>query len=173
MCTRGQIAINVRGLEMLQLGIGETADDAWHRMKGKLGSGRSLDETTLHKPQAAISSGGKSTAGEVSQTTESSVEPSADTAAAGGSRSQNPITGNAGSIFTTAAPIARTPHLAPPTSNLNLLGQIEQWGIRPATPVANVTLTAAKLTGSQLEQLLKRLPDGVTYGLELEKESDS
>ena len=173
MCARGQIAINVRQLEMLQLGIGETADEAWHRMKGKVGSGKHLDETTLHKPEAVVSSSGKTTTGELPQPADNSAGVGATVAASGGSVAPSQEAGNTGSIFRPAASRERTPHSAPPTSNLNLLGQIEQWGIRPATPIANVTLTVAQLTGSQLEQLLKRLPDGVTYGLELEKESDS
>jgi hypothetical protein len=173
MCARGQIAINVRQLEMLQLGIGETADEAWHRMKGKVGSGKHLDETTLHKPEAVVSSSGKTATGEPPQPADNSAGVGATVAASGGSVAPSQEAGNTGSIFRPAASRERTPHSAPPTSNLNLLGQIEQWGIRPATPITNVTLTVAQLTGSQLEQLLKRLPDGVTYGLELEKESDS
>jgi hypothetical protein len=51
-----------------------------------------------------------------------------------------------------------------------LLGQVEAWGIRPATTVTNISLKAGKMTGAQLQQLLKHLPDGVTYGLDLEKE---
>jgi hypothetical protein len=141
-------------------------------MKGKLGSGRNLDETTLHKPQAVVSSGGKATAGEPSQPTNNATQPGPHVVAAGSQDSPNPAAGNGGSIFVPATSKARTPHSALPTSSLNLLGQLEQWGIRPATPVANVTISVAQLNGSQLEQLLKRLPDGVTYGLELEKESE-
>jgi hypothetical protein len=63
------------------------------------------------------------------------------------------------------------PLLAPPTSGLNLLGQIESWGIGPATPLTNVALRIGKMTGAQLQQLLKNLPDGVTYGLEAEKDA--
>ena len=172
MCARGQIAINVRGLEMLQLGMGETADDAWHRMKAKLGSGK-LDETTLHKPQAVVSSGGRSTTGDTSQAAYTSVQPITDAAAVGDSDKPGLRVGNTGSIFAHSAPQGLTPHSALPTSNLNLLDQLEKWRIRPATPVANVTISIAQLTGSQLEQLLKRLPDGITYGLQLEKEADS
>jgi hypothetical protein len=62
------------------------------------------------------------------------------------------------------------PCSAAPTSGLNLLGQVESWGIRPATTVTNVSLKVGKMTGAQLQQLLKHLPDGVTYGLDLEKE---
>src|SRR5207249_4839203 len=66
-----------------------------------------------------------------------------------------------------------TPHSAAPTSALNLYGQVvDQWGIKAATPVSNITLKIPKMTGAQLQQLLKNLPDGVTYGIELEKESN-
>jgi len=75
---------------------------------------------------------------------------------------------NAGNGHTTAV---QTPYSAPPTSGLNLLGQVESWGIRPATTVTNISLKVGKMTGAQLQQLLKHLPDGVTYGLDLEKGS--
>ena len=47
---------------------------------------------------------------------------------------------------------------------------MDSWGIGPATVVGNVSLKVTKMTGAQLQQLLKNLPDGVTYGLDLEKE---
>ena len=59
MCAAGQIAIDLRGLELLQARPGETYDDAWHRMKGKLGTGKHLDETILYTPDAVVTSGGK------------------------------------------------------------------------------------------------------------------
>ena len=37
--------------------------------------------------------------------------------------------------------------------------------------VKTLNLTLDKLTGAQLQQLLKSLPDGVTYGLEAEKDA--
>ena len=58
MCAAGQIAINLRGLDLLQARPGESYDDAWGRMKGKIGSGRHLDETTIHRPGAVVLSGG-------------------------------------------------------------------------------------------------------------------
>ena len=77
-----------------------------------------------------------------------------------------------GNLFgNTGATTVRTPHSAQPTSGLNLLGQVESWGIKPATPVTNIALKIPKMTGAQLQQLLKHLPDGVTYGLDLEKEN--
>ena len=59
MCAAGEIAINVRGMTMLQRDPGENDDDAWHRMKGKLGTGKHLNDTTMYLPDAAVTSGGK------------------------------------------------------------------------------------------------------------------
>ena len=63
-----------------------------------------------------------------------------------------------------------TPHSAPPTSSLNLLGKIETWGIGTGTQVRSLTLKVDQLTGAQLQELIRKLPDGMTYGLDLEKE---
>ncbi len=68
----------------------------------------------------------------------------------------------------TAAP-SLEPLGTPPKSPVNLLGELEKWGINPATNLANVNINVSKMTGAQLTQLLKNLPDGVTYGLNLEK----
>ena len=59
MCAAGQLAIDVRGLELLQARPGETFDDAWNRMKGRLGTGKHLDETKLYTPDAVVASGGR------------------------------------------------------------------------------------------------------------------
>lgn len=180
MCAEGQIAINVRGNDMQQAKPGEDAEEAWHRMKGKLGTGKHLDETILLMPDAVPVSGGKSTVG-----------PSADSTLPGSSTGTNDtgtlfgignvqVTPNisapkpefnvfgGGSAATSQASIK--PCSAPATSSLNLLGQVESWGIGPATSVNNVALKIGKMTGAQLQALIKHLPDGVTYGLELNKE---
>ncbi len=193
MCADSQIAINVRG-EMLQAFPAESADDAWHRMKGKLGTGKHLDETTLHKPDAVMKSGGKvpvtstgtasesgsqtATTGYGSSTVGATTSSSGEASGMGGTASTN-SSGTAsgstvpGNLFGgSSVPAVRVPHSAQPTSGLNLLGQVESWGIKPATPVTNIALKVPKMTGAQLQQLLKHLPDGVTYGLDLEKESN-
>ena len=70
----------------------------------------------------------------------------------------------------------RTPLSNPATSPLNLIGKIEGWGIGPATKVAEVsikvsTAQGSQITGAQLKELLK-LPEGMTFELNLEKEDD-
>ena len=52
----------------------------------------------------------------------------------------------------------------------NLIGKLEGWGIGPATPVAAVSIRVATASGAQLKELLKKLPDGMTFELSLEKE---
>ena len=59
---------------------------------------------------------------------------------------------------------------APATSSLNLLGKIEQWGIGTGTQLHGLTLRVDQLTGAQLQELIRKLPDGMTYALDLEKE---
>jgi hypothetical protein len=181
MCAAGQIAINVRGLELLQAHPGESAEDAWHRMKGRLGTGKHLDETTMHLPDAVVTSGGKTTivtpatvggttGGTPVTGTINSASPGADTTASTtGEGAFSNLFGGTGGV---SPPPGKTCHSAAPTSGLNLLGQLESWGIGPATGVCNVTLKVGKMTGSQLQQLLKDLPAGVTYGLDLEKDGN-
>lgn len=74
-----------------------------------------------------------------------------------------------GSIFGGAK--ATETHRAAPTSALNLMAAVESWGIGPFTQVRSVSLRVEGLTGGRLTELLKKLPDGVTYALEVEKES--
>ena len=75
------------------------------------------------------------------------------------------------------APIVRIPLSAPSTSPLNLVGKLESWGIGPATHVSDVSIkvsatSGAQLSGAQLKELIKKLPDGLTFELSLEKESN-
>jgi hypothetical protein len=179
MCAAGHIVINLRGLALLQARPGESADDAWHRMKGKLGTGKHLNETTLYLPDAVAVSGGKvvvpdpETGGPVEI---GNADPELTTTITGGQAGDgekgitNLFGGSDDNGQTAAA--NKTPHNAAPTSGLNLLGQVESWGIGPATPVTNVSVQIGKMTGAQLQQLIKNLPDGVTYGLALEKDAD-
>jgi len=57
LCAAGKLAINLRGLELLQAQPGETEDAAWMRIKGKLGSGKELEQTILLMPGATPLSG--------------------------------------------------------------------------------------------------------------------
>ena len=58
LCAAGKLAIDVRGLELLQAQPGETEDAAWMRIKGKLGSGKDLEQSILYLPSAYPQSGG-------------------------------------------------------------------------------------------------------------------
>jgi len=182
MCAEGQIAINLRGLDMLQAKPGEDAEIAWTRMKGKLGTGKHLDETLMLLPDAVSVSGGKSGSVEATHEGVSGTIGQgnySDRVAEGIGGNFNPGTisqpkeTSPGNLFggsSTVRIVARKS--TQPTSGLNLLGQVESWGIGPATSVNNVALKIGKMSGAQLQALIKHLPDGVTYALDLEKEEN-
>lgn len=163
VCAQGKVAINLLGREMIERNPGETEDDAWRRMRGRLGTGRQLGDTTLHQPGSTVSSGGATPAptgpGAVNERPpygSPAPQPPAqpplpgDGLFGGGGRQQKLET--------------------PPTSALSLLGKLESWGVNAGTPLHNLNLNVGNLTGAQLEKLLKNLPDGLTYGLEVDKE---
>lgn len=159
LCARGEIAINLRGMEYLQMQDGESAEAALRRMRGKLGTGRHLDQTQVKLPQPLPGTGGVDLGSEPEPNPTPIPHPPPGLA-----RNFQPADpGHQGGIF-------YTPFSAPPTSALNLLGKLESWGIGTGTQVKAVTLRVDQLTGAQLNDLLRRLPDGMTYALDLEKE---
>lgn len=168
LCAAGLIAINLRGLGTLQRKVGEDEQSAWQTMKGKLGTGKHLDETTLMPPQATPASAGAPKPQTPLPTT-SPAQPTANVAAAGGDQEEpDPAASLFGTGTTTTATLV--PLSSAPTSSLNLIGQVESWGIGPATTVQSLQLDVDSLTGAQLVKLLKNLPDGLTYKLSLDKE---
>jgi hypothetical protein len=164
LCAAGKLVINLRGLELLQAGPGESEDDCWMRIKGKLGSGKELEQTTLLLPSAVPQSGGTLPL-PFPPTTPVLTPPVTPPGVPPGPQNPfpPPVTPPAGPSF--------KPFGTPPKTPVNLLGEIEKWGIAPATNLANVNLNVSKMTGAQLAQLLNNLPEGVTYGLNLDKEA--
>lgn len=161
-CADGKIAINAKG-SLYEKKPSETSEDAWLRVRGKLGSGKDLEETTLHLPGGSVGSGGSAP---IAPSAPGVSEPQP-----GSSEVTPPTTSGPSSIFgdpSSAASVAH--HSAEYTSTLSLLGKLEQWGINKGSKVSDVKLTTTQLTGAQLEQLLKNLPDGATYSLDLDKE---
>jgi hypothetical protein len=100
--------------------------------------------------------------------------PPAPPASRGDKTTGIPPSPTPGGIFggdtTTAKP--RIPLSNPATSPLNLIGKFEGWGIGPVTKVAEVLIKVPTATGAQLKDLLKKLPEGMTFELNLEKEND-
>jgi hypothetical protein len=161
LCASGKIAINLRGLELLQAQPGESFDTAWYRIRGKLGSGKELEQTTLMLPGASPQSGGTlplplTPAAPPTPTSPPSAPPTTAPPSIFGGSSPQPIASN--DSFGT-----------PPKSPVNLLGEVEKWGISAATTVSNININVSQMTGAQLTEMLKKLPDGVTYALNLEK----
>jgi len=177
LCARGKIAINLRGMEYLQALDGETDDTAYKRMRGKLGTGKHLDETHLLLPQNVPATGGVTQPGSGDSPTPDTGgdSPSGDS---GGSPGDGTDIGdgNAG-VGGTSGPgdifgggSGYTQCSAPATSSLNLLGKVETWGVGTGTQVRSLVLKVEQLTGAQLQELIRKLPDGMTYGLDLETE---
>jgi hypothetical protein len=176
VCAKGKIAINIRSLEYLQAKPGEDSDIAYNRMKAKIPSGKHLEETWILLPDAVPAAGGfappipataPGATPPVSTPPTGTLFPSAPATEqpAGGA------TAAPGSIFG-GSPVAQlVHHQAPSTSALNLLGRAESWGIGPATNLQNVSIKVSHPTGAQLHKLLKSLPDGISYELDLDKES--
>ncbi len=164
LCAKGKIAINVRGMENLQQDNGESEEEAWRRMRGRLGTGKHLDETHIHVPQAVPATGGVGGSNGVPVTGPQPTIPPQP-----GDQIPPPPSGVTGDLFVGSS--TYMPLSTPPTSALNLLGKVETWGIRPGTQIQSMRLKVGKLTGAQLQDLLKKLPDGMTYELDLEKES--
>ena len=160
LCARGEIAINLRGMEHLQAAAGETEEAAWMRLRGKLGTGKHLDETYLLPPQAAPHSGGKP---------QPPPEPDDGRIKETGPGYDPQQTDTPGTIFG-GGETELVEHAAGATSALNLLGKIESWGIGAGTQVQDLALKIGSLTGAQLEALLKALPDGMTYELKLNRD---
>jgi hypothetical protein len=142
-------------------------------MRGKLGTGKHLDETHILLPQNVPVTGGVTPAPEPGSDEKPfwggsggapPVTPISDIEGAG------PTTGGdsgPGGIFGGGA--SYTQFEAPATSSLNLLGKIESWGVGAGTQIRSLELKIDQLTGAQLQELIKSLPDGMTYELGLEK----
>ncbi|CAL8472419.1 DUF499 domain-containing protein [Caballeronia sp. S22] len=178
LCAKGRVAVNVRGMEYLQTNPGEDEETAWRRLRPKLSlTGRHLDDVFVMLPSAVPATGGSMPPAPSpgvfppnggAAPTPGVPEPTPDGTPA-------PTSGpTPGGIFggDTATAKPRTPLSNPATSPLNLIGKIEGWGIGPATKVTEVSIKVSTATGAQLKELLKKLPEGMTFELNLEKEDD-
>jgi hypothetical protein len=161
---------------------GEDEESAWRRLRPKLSyTGRQLDEVFLLSPSAVPTTGGATQANPTAPPSTGGLFGGGATPAGVPADNPTPATTGgasppgfsdpgAGGIFGGSMPKPRTNLVNPPTSPLNLIGKLEGWGIGPATPVSEVTIKVSSATGAQLRELLKKLPDGMTFELSLEKE---
>jgi hypothetical protein len=161
-------------MEYLQAQPGEDEDTAWKRMRPKLSdTGRRLDEVFLLQPAAVPGTGGAPPTPPYTPPPGGAGglfgDPSGTPTPAPGSPAPTPGIFGAG---TTPGSRPRVRLNNPATSPLNLFGKIEEWGIGPATPLTEVTIKVSAATGAQLKELLKKLPDGMTFELDLEKEGN-
>jgi hypothetical protein len=175
LCSRGKVAFNVRGMEYLQTNPGEDEDAAWRRLRPKLSlTGRHLDDVFVMLPSAVPATGGSAPfAPPPGGLAPGSAVPSPGGAEPTPSGSPTPTpTSTPEGIFGGGTTKPRRTLSNPATSPLNLIGKIEGWGIGPATKVAEVSIKVPAATGAQLKELLKKLPEGMAFELNLEKEDD-
>ncbi len=183
LCARGKVALNVRGMEYLQTHPGEDEDTAWRRLRPKLSlTGRHLDDVFVMLPSAVSVTGGATHSSPPTMTGgglfggDGTAVPTPTTPPipGGNGTTCSPPNPAPGGIFGGGGPTAasRIPLANPATSPLNLIGKIESWGIGPATRVADVSIKVSAATGAQLKELLRKLPEGMTFELNLEKEGD-
>jgi hypothetical protein len=170
ICAKGDIALNVRG-DLLQANSGESEEDVLRRIQSRVSSTahQNPESVVLLLPQA--SPGAQTTSKPIIPQANPSPAPAGPTASPGG------LGGHGGAGGSPPADIfdVDSKHYRPlvaenATSSLNLVGQLETWQIKPATRVRNITVTISEATGAQVDALLKKLPDGMVYGLQLDAE---
>ena len=178
LCANGRIALNLRGMEYLQTHPGEDVETSWRRLRPKLSiTGRHLDDVFVMLPSAVPATGGMvapvppPTGG--GMFSGDGTTPVVGVTAPPGTGYSEPAPVPGGIFGGGSAPTRPRISLSnPATSPLNLIGKIEGWGIGPATRVAEVSIKVPAATGAQLKELLKKLPEGMTFELNLEKEGD-
>jgi hypothetical protein len=172
MCARGRIAVNVRGQRYLQQKPGEDYDAAWARMKSELSfGGYQLNEVILLEPSSVPSTGGA-----VPITVQTTNDYNGGVAPVPIITPppivSPPTNGGSQPSVVLSVPRNRVSLSNPSTSPLNLIGKLEEWNIGPASKVGEVSIKITEANGAQLKELLKKLPDGMTFAISLEKEED-
>lgn len=173
LCARGKIEINLAGREMLASRPGESEESAWNRMKGKIGTGRILDQTLIQEPDSTVCSGGGRAVDEISLD-----DSTSNLWTIGKNSTKDRETYVDGTDITPRSPFedrsGTTTHKvvlsAENSSALSILGKIESWGITPSTKISNITISVDTLTGAQLKELIKKMTDSFSYGISLERE---
>lgn len=94
LCSQGRIALDVRGTDLLQALPGESPDAAWLRMRGKVQTGKHLDETMLKLPQAVAQSGSHAPAPGAGSTTGGTTVTGTEGTGSGGAPTPGGISGN-------------------------------------------------------------------------------
>ncbi|HLP43276.1 MAG TPA: DUF499 domain-containing protein [Fibrobacteria bacterium] len=171
LCAKGKLAIQNRGAQWLQFEPGESEEDAIRRIRPKLPSGRDLREAFLYPPQAIPTTGG-------------SIRPSIPAGISPVVPAPSQLPGGNSSDTPSSSPALPAPGLNPfgvvpgptrtirfePNSPLNLLDRLERERINAGSRLRRVSIQVDDLTGAQLQKLVKDLPDGLRFQLEMDKE---
>ena len=169
LCCEGKIAINIQG-NVYQVLPGASNETPLGKKQNMLGQGQVLKATTLHRPQLQPVSTGvivQEPGGATVATYAKTIANHDGNKSLTGDEITNPFlqpTPEKNATFQT------TVHKSDQTSGLNLRGKLEQWGIGHSMTVFHVKFETSQMTGAQIQELIKHLPDGVKFSLELEKE---
>ncbi|MBQ5516117.1 MAG: hypothetical protein IIT88_03420 [Acetobacter sp.] len=188
LCAQGDIALELGGSETLQVTSQTSSDDKNTESKrfiSKLSpyTGRSLEKVILKLPETMPVTGGAvheppSTLFSPSQNG-TLFQQGEETKGAETSTPHPFKTGENSNTLNTLAPspapkqtqLSLTPYESPATSPLNLVGELERWGISATTPLTEITLKITEANGAQIKELLTKLPDGMRFALHLKKET--
>jgi hypothetical protein len=165
ICAQGQVAVNVRGGDLLQTEPGESYQNTLSRIRSKIAgvTGRLLEDTLITRPLPST----KTQLGSAKPREENQVP-----------RVNLAVTESITQPLNNPAPFHQNiEHKSserlfnPSTSPLNLLAASERWGISADTNCRDLHIRVESASGAQLLKILKQLPDGLTYELSLDKES--
>jgi hypothetical protein len=168
ICARGLIALNRQGLALLQRLPGEEEAAALLRIlhRTRTPTGRELQAIQLTMPQLVAHAGEVAgPGGQLNLATPTSPRSGETTSHGLAAPLASP-----GNIFASNPEATLRACSSHATSKLNLLGRVETWGITTGSQLRDVSIKVDALTGAQLTELLRKLPDGLTYELSLQKE---
>ncbi|MDR2561287.1 MAG: DUF499 domain-containing protein [Holophagales bacterium] len=164
LCSKGKIAIQPKGGGVLQRAPGEDEKDALKRIKPKLFDPSPLEETYLMKPISTPATGGAPNQAGQSGGEDSPLFLPPAPNVIGGTASATVTTTGPATPTVTRAPVHKE---CPATSPLNLLGNMETWGVMPNSITEKITLSISCATGAQLKEIIKKLPEDSSCELKL------
>jgi len=182
LCSQGSIALNLRESEFLVARHNETEQEAWNRMKGKLGGGSHLEQTYILNRNKVPTTSSRIEEVVESKNIDKGTEIEKYTGEQQDTRNYNYNSGSLeessrssnndflpNDIFSSTTSSNYTHLESEYNAPLNLLAKTESWGIYPGSDLKGVSIQVENMNGSQLRRLLQQLPDGFKYKMSLDK----
>jgi len=161
--------------DQLRVFQGESEAEAYNRIVKKLYDIGRPEDNHLGIPTPMIDMIGTGSDKDTGSTEQPSTKPSVTPSA---TQIQPTAASPGATVVSTPSP---TPMLkresrtcsSPASSPLNLMGRIEDWGVKPNTVVEKISLSVTDVTGAELKTILSKLPESVSYTLDVQIEQDS